>query len=378
MGELKKTVFYDKHAALKANMVEFGGWRMPLQYESGIVNEHLLTRKSAGLFDVSHMGRFVFKGAGAVPFLQHVLTNNAAALEVRQAQYTIIPNETGGAIDDSYLYRFTAGEYLLVVNASNLQKDWDYFKEQLKKFTDVEMLNKSEDIAMISLQGPESENILAAILESGQLPGTQRNLLSIVNIKGSEILLARTGYTGEPICFELFVKRNDALKIWDLLLERGAAPIGLGARDTLRLEAGLPLYGHEFGIDIEGKEIPILSSPLVKFAVRNDLLKQITPPRLTRCITLIDKGVARAGYKIFFSGKHAGYITSGTTVPYYKVKNSRLVEEKMMRSIGLALVDNTLREGDIVEVEVRDKKIKAKIVPRHLITNKPPYAIPVI
>ena len=376
--DLKKTAFYDKHVALKANMVEFGGGNMPLQYESGIVNEHLLTRKSAGLFDVSHMGRFVFKGAGTVPFLQHVLTNDAATLELGRAQYTIIPNETGGAIDDAYLYRFTAGEYLLVVNASNLQKDWDYFKEQLKKFANVEMLNKSEEIAMISLQGPESENILNGILESGQLPRTQRNLLSIVKIKGAEILLARTGYTGEPVCFELFIKRNDALKIWDLLLEKGAAPIGLGARDTLRLEAGLPLYGHEFGVDVEGKEIPILSSPLAKFAVRKDLLKQNNVQRQVKCIALVDKGVARAGYKVYSSGKYAGYITSGTTVPYYKIENGKLIEEKMLRSIGLALVDSSLREGDIVEVEVRDKKLKAKIVARHLITNKPPYAIPVI
>ncbi|OGS28255.1 MAG: glycine cleavage system protein T [Elusimicrobia bacterium RIFOXYB2_FULL_48_7] len=407
MSELKKTIFCGKHVALKANMVEFGGWNMPLHYESGIVNEHLLTRKGAGLFDVSHMGRFVFRGPGGLSFLQHVLTNNAAALEPGNAQYTIIPNETGGAIDDAYLYRFTKDEYILVVNAGNLDKDWAYFKQQLKNFKGVEMIDKSREIAMISLQGPKSKEIISPLIESGALPEPMRNCLSIVKIAGAEALVARTGYTGEPICFEFFIKNNDALKIWDLLIEKGAAPVGLGARDTLRLEAALPLYGHEFGTDIEGKEIQVFSCPLAKFAVsfspgkgefagRKALLKQFEAlkqiqhaqsagksskdlPKITRPIALIDKGVARAGYKVFDSnGQHAGYITSGTTVPYYKFEGSGIsaqrTEEKVLRPIGMALVDSSLRDWDEVEIEIRDRKLKAVIVPYHMRTETPPYA----
>ncbi|MFH1243672.1 MAG: glycine cleavage system protein T, partial [Pseudomonadota bacterium] len=153
MGELKRTIFYDRHLALGAKMAEFGGWEMPIFYPAGIVEEHLATRKKAGLFDVSHMGRFILKGKGALRFLQHVLSNNAEALDIRVtgAQYTIIPNETGGAVDDVYLYRFVEKEYLLVVNAANREKDWNHFQGLIKGFEDVELLDHSQEIAMLSL-----------------------------------------------------------------------------------------------------------------------------------------------------------------------------------------------------------------------------------
>ena len=207
MSDLLKTVFYDRHVDLGAKMVEFFGWEMPMFYPTGIVKEHLATRKHAGLFDVSHMGRFIFRGAGALSFLQHVLSNNAEALDIREtgAQYTFISNDTGGAVDDAYLYRFVEDEYLLVVNGANREKDWNHFQTLLKDFDNVALADRTKEIAMLSLQGPKSREILESIIQTGMLPEPMRNAVSIVTISGVTVKVARTGYTGEPICFELFV-----------------------------------------------------------------------------------------------------------------------------------------------------------------------------
>ncbi|MEJ2726816.1 MAG: hypothetical protein P8175_19705 [Deltaproteobacteria bacterium] len=248
MSELRRTGLYDRHVSLGAQMVEFGGWEMPVFYPTGIVEEHLATRKGAGLFDVSHMGRFVVQGSGALPFLQHVLTNNAEALDPRiiGAQYTLISNRQGGAVDDAYLYRFDEGGYLLVVNAANAEKDWAHFQSYLKEFKHVQVQDLTEDVVMLSLQGPESRRIMEEVIESGSLPEPMRNTVSMVRIARAQVKVARTGYTGEPLCFELFAEQKAGAVIWDRFLSKGATPAGLGARDTLRLEAGLALYGHEF------------------------------------------------------------------------------------------------------------------------------------
>ncbi|MEJ2097131.1 MAG: glycine cleavage system protein T, partial [Deltaproteobacteria bacterium] len=192
---------------------------MPIQYPQGIIQEHLSTRKAAGLFDVSHMGRFIIQGKDALPFLQHVLSNNAAGLETGESQYTLIPNASGGAIDDAYLYRFYDHEYLLVVNAANRFKDWEHLRSHTADFQDLTLLDRTDEIAMLSLQGPLSKNLLLSIIDDGPLPEPMRNRLSRVRIKGADVLLARTGYTGEPICFELFVHRPDTHTVWDLLIE---------------------------------------------------------------------------------------------------------------------------------------------------------------
>jgi aminomethyltransferase len=267
----RQTPLHHRHVALGAKMVEFGGWDMPLMYPTGVVAEHLATRRGAGLFDVSHMGRFSIGGADALHFLQGVLSNNAAALDVGQAQYTFIPSETGGAIDDAYLYRFVEDEYLLVVNASNRERDWDHLHKEAQTLRArgdmVDLVDQTEHLIMLSLQGPQSRAILAQLLESGSLPDSRRNELSVVTIAGVQVCLSRTGYTGEPLCFELLAASEHGPVLWDLLAEKGAVPCGLGARDTLRLEAALPLYGHEIGYDPEGREIPLMSSPLALFAV---------------------------------------------------------------------------------------------------------------
>ncbi len=404
MQQLLSTVIHDQHIKLGAQMAPFGGWDMPIQYRTGIVQEHLATRNHAGLFDVSHMGRFVISGLSALDFLQHVLTNNAAGLEIGESQYTIIADEQGGAIDDAYLYRFFADRYLLVVNASNREKDLAHFQSALSRFSDVRLEDNTFSVAMLSLQGPSSRDILCTLMDSGALPEPLKNRLSTATLCHVPTWIARTGYTGEPLGFELFMDSHAAPDIWDVLIEKGAAPAGLGARDTLRLEAGLPLYGHELGLDSAGSEIPVFALPLSKIAVsfsylkgefigKNALYRQFLAmrgiteqdysrvhdlPRMIFPVALIDKGVMRSGCPVFKNGQPVGHITSGTMVPYQKAENTgafpKITSEKAMRSIGLAFLDSTLHEGDTLQVDIRGKQSPAVVVPYHLRSDAPPFA----
>jgi len=408
MADALRTVFYERHLEAGAKITEFGGWDMPLQYASGILQEHLDTRRQAGLFDVSHMGRFVLSGADALPFLQHALTNNAASLDVGLGQYTMIPNPAGGVIDDAYLYRFVDDEYLLVVNASNREKDWSHLEKLRQAFPKSALVDRTAELAMLSLQGPLAKEILAPLLSRGRLPEPMRNALSVVGIDGARVLLARTGYTGEPICFELFIERADAVRIWDLLTERGALPVGLGARDSLRLEAGLPLYGHELGLDPTGQEIPAFACDLSRFAVsfsplkgefigraalaaQFEALKRILAqdfddiaalPRRVLLLELTGRGIARPGDKVFRGDAHVGYVTSGTMVPYWDTEGagvaSRFADASDRRAIAMALLDSTLWDGDEIEVEIRGRRTPGLIVPYFLRAEAPPYARSVI
>jgi len=419
---LRRTPLYSRHVAAGAKLVDFAGWEMPLHYPAGILAEHLATRRDAGLFDVSHMGRFIVGGRGAIPFLQHVLSNNCEALDPLEAQYTIVPTPTGGAVDDAYLYRFVDDEYVLVVNAANRDKDWAHFQTFAGDFDDLRLEDRSEDIAMLALQGKTSREILMRLLASGHLPEPLRNKLSIVRLRtgagaagagGSgdagqaravEVRLSRTGYTGEPLCFELFVAAEDAPSLWDALVAAGAEPCGLGARDTLRLEAGLPLYGHELGLDPEGHEIPIMSCPLASFAVslsprKGDFIGRAALerqhrayerilvrdwslvqdlPRMTRPVAVTGRGIAREGAPVFKDGEHVGWVTSGTAVPYWGVEGEGLcstqTEEHALRSIALAYIDSRIVEEDRVEVDVRGKRVPGLVVEYHLRSDAPPCA----
>jgi len=410
MSELRQTLFHDRHVAAGARMVEFGGWDMPVLYPTGIIGEHLATRKGAGLFDVSHMGRFIVRGQGALKFLQHVLTNNAEALDIRTAgaQYTLIPTSTGGAVDDAYLYRFVKEAYLLVVNAANREKDWNHLEPLSKAFDGVELIDRSDDRVMLALQGPLSRSLMEGIISSGRLPEPVRNAVSQVSISGARVQVARTGYTGEPLCFELFADRDDGLMLWDLILSRGATPIGLGARDTLRLEAGLPLYGHELGQDRDGREIPIMACPLSKFAVsfsplkgdfigrealtrQHAALKEIMSgdfshiqelPRMIRPLAVTGRGIAREGATLFKDKKAVGYVTSGTAVPLWRVEGegleSRFIDRHELRSIALAYIDSDVPVGMHLHVEIRGKMVDAVTVPFHMRSEAPPYARPIL
>jgi aminomethyltransferase len=325
----RTTPLVEWHRDNTGKMVDFAGWEMPVQYETGIIKEHLAVRKSGGLFDVSHMGRLRFKGEDRLDFLQHVLTNNCEALDPWEAQYTLIPTPSGGAVDDAFLYRFGEDDYLMVVNASNKDKDLEHFAEHLKDFPGVEIEDVSDQLAMIAFQGPCSHDLLTSLKEGGQMPEPRQNCLSKITMCGTEILISRTGYTGEPNSFELFVPAEKAVEVWQRILDAGkdcgVVAAGLGARDTLRLEAGMPLYGHELGEDPEGKEFPCFGIGLAPVAVSFSPLKgdfvgakpcmrqleayedvrdgALEPPaalpRRIMCLALEDKGVPRAGYEVY-------------------------------------------------------------------------------
>jgi len=413
---MKRSPLYDEHLKLGARMVAFGGWDMPLQYPRGILAEHLATRKYGGLFDISHMGRLRIGGQDALPFLQYVLTSNAAALLPGNAQYTMLPDETGGAIDDGYLYRVSEDAYLLVVNAANTEQDWDRLQQYASRFPDLNLEDVTGQVAMFALQGPKAKAVLeAAIGDKSGTPEPVRNHLTTTKIMGASVTVARTGYTGEPLGFELFPPADIAVSFWRQLLdagkEHGIVPVGLGARDTLRLEAGLPLYGHELGTDTDGKEIPIFALSAARFAVsfspvkgefigRDSLLRQFQEVKLRRegrlsapkderliprsifPVSVLGEGVARAGSQVLVDGRTVGNVTSGTAVPYWIFEGSgtmsRPGEESARRMLCLAYLDADLSEGQQMAIMVRDRPVDAVIVRRHIGGEAPPYAHPLL
>ena len=413
---MKRTPLYEEHLKLGARMVEFAGWEMPLNYSPGIIAEHLATRKSGGLFDVSHMGRFLISGQDALPFMQHVLTNNAAALLPGQSQYTIIQNENGGAVDDAYLYRIDEREYILVVNASNMEKDLVWLQKYQPQFPKLVLEDQTAKIAMLSLQGPRTKAVLEGIIgDISKLPEPVRNSLAATEIFGAKVPIARTGYTAEPICFELFPPADIAVRLYRKLLtdgqEAGILPIGLGARDTLRLEAGLPLYGHELGTDNEGKDIPVFAIPQARIAVsfsslkgefigREALMGQFEETKLREeerlavpkerqlvpktifLMAIEGSGVARAGCPVYVDENLVGKVISGSVVPCWKTEGTgtraKPGTESHRRAICLAYIDADLREGQRTKVVIRDKTAEAIIVKRHIGSEAAPYARPLV
>jgi aminomethyltransferase len=416
MTGAKRTPLYEEHLELGAKMVEFEGWEMPLHYPQGILSEHLATRKYGGLFDISHMCRFRISGRDALPFLQYVLTGNAAALLPGIAQYTIIPDETGGAIDDGYLYCVNENDYRLVTNAANAEKDWQWLQQYTPKFPDLAFEDITSNLAMFALQGPKTKAVLEAVLGNKTgIPEPLLNRLTSSQFMGTDVIIARTGYTGEPLGFELFPPADTAASLWRKLLdtgeEQGIVPVGLGARDTLRLEAGFPLYGHELGTDAGGKTIPIFALSAARFAVsfspvkgdfigREALHRQFqevklrredrldTPedklcvPRSIYLMSLPGDGIARTGSQVLVDGRTAGKVTSGTVVPCWEFEGSgtmaRPGDKSARRTICLAYLDAGLSEGQKAEVIIRDKPVSAVIVRRHIGGEAPPYARPLL
>ena len=408
MSELKRTQLYDVHVSAGATMVDFGGWEMPIQYPSGIIAEHLYTRQVCSLFDVSHMGRLLIEGPQRKEFLQHVLTSNVSALDLNMAQYCIIPNENGGAVDDAYLYLFQEDNYLLVVNAANIDKDLEHLNRALSGF-DCTITNISAEWASIAVQGPKSKEMLMT-LTGGESPTKEptKNSLGTVSLEGRQARIAKTGYTGEPLGYEVYVRSEDVVWLWNRLVELGARPAGLGARDTLRMEASFPLYGHEMGTAPDGSEIPIFAVPLAKFAVSfsaqkgdfigraalerqhrafirhmdRDFSDMSALPRRIAPIALLDRGVMRAGMEIYKGDKLVGWVTSGTMVPYFKTQGQGLstviLEASGKRAIGLCYIDSDVLVDDTVEVDIRGKRLKAVIPARHMSVGAPPFARPLL
>lgn len=407
MSELKQAPLYNAHVAAGAVMVDFGGWSMPIQYPTGIVAEHLYTRSACSLFDVSHMGRLLISGPERVAFLQHVLSSNVLALDLNQAQYCIIPNENGGAVDDAYLYRFEEDRFLLVVNAANTDKDLAHLLPIAKQF-DVTITDITGEWSSIAVQGPKSKELLMILSGGAPITEPMKNALNTLTLEGHTVRAAMTGYTGEPLGYEIFIRSGEAVWLWDRLIELGARPAGLGARDTLRMEAGLPLYGHEMGTAPDGSEIPIFAVSLAKFAVsfapqkgdfigrealkrQSDARSRILSrdysdmtelPRRIRPITLLDRGVMRAGMEIYQGDELVGWVTSGTMIPYFLTEGeglaTEILESSAKRSIGLCYIKSSIRKDTVVEIDVRGKRLKAAIPPVHLRGDAPPFARPAI
>lgn len=396
----QRTIFYGRHVELGGKIVDFAGWQMPIQYQQGIVAEHLATRKGAGLFDVSHMGRFRITGSGAISFLRAVLTNDCEKLPPACAHYTILANEAGGAIDDAFLYRPATDKFLLVVNASNKAKDWAHLQQQVKSFEDVSLEDVSDAVAMVALQGPASESILQSLVTGGTMPEPKRNAIGKIMIGETEVCAARTGYTGESVCFELFMAVDEAVAVWDKLIDAGALPVGLGARDTLRLEAGLPLYGHELGIGKDGEELGVYTIPQAPFAVSfedpnrsfigrtaleaqaqarlfyktGDFSDILHLPKVARQVRLLDKGIARDGAEVYCDDTLIGWVSSGTMVPYWEYEaaddNVQLADTHAQRAVGLCLLSPEVPIGAIVEIDVRGRRLKAEVVTKNLENRK--------
>lgn len=407
---LRRTVLYDWHSDNGATLVDFAGWEMPVQYETGTIAEHLATRRRSGLFDVSHMGRFRFAGPNAQAHLGYVLTNDPKALSPGEAHYTYIANETGGALDDAYLYRLGDEDFLLVVNADNRSKDWDWIADRNQSGSVMEDL--SDELAMISLQGPAATDVLLGAMPGLALPDSKRNQLIVTDLDGRPFVVARTGYTGEAIAFELMVGSDRAVDIWERLVAAGAVPVGLGARDSLRLEAGLPLYGHELGLDVDGNDIPIFSNALATFGVRvhpgefigsaelalqraeyelikrNELAAPVDERRLAHLVQSIavfdSRKPLRAGYEVFHEGDRVGYVTSGTSVPFAEFDGDGVAaaptDEHALRPIGLALIRSDINYRSDVPivfqvVDAKGRSTNAELVQKNLWPTAP-YARP--
>jgi len=343
--ELKRTPLHAAHLRAGARMVPFGGWDMPVQY-AGVKAEHTAVRERAGMFDVSHMGEFRVQGPGALDFLQHVTTNDVSKLKPGRAQYNWLPNATGGLVDDIYVYREASEDFLLVVNASNIQKDWTHLQALLPEHG-VTLTDESDRTALLAVQGPHAETLLQPVTDT-DLSGAKKNAYFHATLLGVPVRLARTGYTGED-GFEVFAASEHAEQLWDGLLGLGITPAGLGARDTLRLEAGFPLYGHEFTDTIH----PLSSGYgwVVKDKAHHgrDALQTPSPQRLIGL--RLDRVPVREGYPVKLDGVVVGHVTSGTTSP------------TLGHPIAAALVDAHAAAAGHFTVEVRGKDHDATPTP---------------
>jgi aminomethyltransferase len=357
MTELKRTPLFDLYKQYGAKTIDFGGWDLPVQF-SGIKEEHEAVRTKAGLFDVSHMGEIEVKGAESLAYLQKMMTNDVSKIKTGGAQYTAMCYENGGTVDDLLIYKFADDHYLLVVNASNIEKDYAWLKQHVTG--EVELENRSDKTAQLALQGPLAQRVLQKLTDVNLQDIVFFTFQNDVSLKGIKTLVSRTGYTGED-GFEIYCQANDATTLWEQILDagrdEGVLPCGLGARDTLRFEATLALYGQELSPEITPLEAGIGFA--VKLNKEGDFIgksaliqqKDMGIPRKLVGIEMIDRGIPRHGYPIFKDGMKIGEVTTGTQSPTLK------------RNIGLALLDTTFSALEtIIEVEIRGKRLKAKLV----------------
>jgi aminomethyltransferase len=355
---MRKTPLNAAHRARGAKMVPFGGWDMPVEY-SGLISEHMAVRKAAGLFDVSHMGEFELSGPGALAFLQRVTANNVARLASGQAQYSALPMPNGAPVDDVVVYRRAEDRYLLVVNAGNIEKDLRWLQEQRPE--GCELRNRSDEFALLALQGPRAQEILQP-LTALDLPALKYYHFADGEAAGHAVTVSRTGYTGED-GFEIFLKPADAEAFWNRLLEAGAdkglVPAGLGARDTLRLEARMCLYGQDMDETttlIEAGLGWIVSTDEAKGdypgrAVLAEQKKSGAPRKLVG-FEVTGRGIARHGYPVLSHDERVGEVTSGTYAPY------------LQKNIGLCYLPAPRAVvGTELAIDIRERKVSARVVP---------------
>ncbi len=352
----RKTPLYEIHCAAGGRMTPFAGWLLPVQYGSGVISEHMAVRRQAGLFDVSHMGEFILQGLDALSCLNRLMTNDFTNMYIGQARYTAMCGEGGGVIDDLVVCRLGETLYLMVVNAANREKDAAHIRSHLAG--DCRFSDRSDDIALLALQGPAAPAILKILAREEDIPSRYYSLSVRVPAAGLETIISRTGYTGE-LGYELFCAAADAPALWHAVMEAGAAegilPCGLGARDTLRLEAAMPLYGHEMEESVSPLEAGL------GFAVKlekpdfigKDALLAGSPPARTRIgLAVTGRGIVREGCTVCREGRPIGQTTSGTHSPL------------LGKGIAMALVSaGSCAVGDAVEAEVRGRQIAMEVVP---------------
>jgi len=351
--ELKKTPFYNIHVNLGARMVDFAGFSMPVQYKS-IIKEHEAVRNKAGVFDVTHMGEFLLEGKDVISFLQYVMINDLKLLELTKGQYSCMCYENGTVVDDLVYYEEEPERFRMIVNASNVEKDFQWLNEHIKG-KDVKITNLSLERCRLAFQGPKSDELLQPLVDI-DLSSINRFYFAHTMLNGAPIFIARTGYTGER-GFEISFDNKYAEKIWTDLIGAEALPAGLGARDSLRLEATYSLYGHEISDSITPIEAGLfwLVKPKegIDYIGKETLLKQKAEgtDRIIVGLNLLDRGIIREHYKIFIKSEEIGYVTSGGYSPTLK------------KTIGLGLIKRQYHEeGTELEIEVRNKLLKGIIV----------------
>ena len=350
---MKKTSLFEKHIELNAKMVDFGGFNMPIQY-SGISDEHINVRNNVGIFDVSHMGEFFVSGKEALQFLNHICSNNIEKIEINNAQYNCFTNENGGIIDDLIVYRCDENEYMLVVNASNIDKDWNWLNRYINKY-DCSIINESDNIGLISVQGPKSLQLINDIFNK-DFTSIKKFNFKTIEYKKHKIAISNTGYTGSP-GYEIYLDNNIIVEIWDLLLNHGKkynlCPVGLGARDTLRIEMGYCLYGNEINDDITPHEANLMwiTEMNKDFVGKKSLEKSIENSKKKLVgFKMIDRGIPRKDYNVFDSNNNLiGKVTSGTFSPSNKL------------GVGMALIDFKNFKSNEIFIEQRKKRIKGLI-----------------
>jgi aminomethyltransferase len=356
-ADLRKTPLNARHRASNGRMVPFAGWDMPVEY-SGIVAEHLAVRTRAGLFDVSHMGEIEVAGKDALAAVQRISCNDASALKVGQAQYSGLLTPAGTFIDDMIVYRMGPNHFMLVVNASNVEKDFAWISEQIKAAGEAAAIDSSSRYALIAVQGPASVDVLQP-LTGVDLTDIKPYWFSYGEVANARATISRTGYTGED-GFEIFVPPNMADKVWMALLESGRAadviPVGLGARDTLRLEASMRLYGNDIDETTTVLEAGLgwtVGWSKESFIGHEPLREQKTAGVRRKLIgfEMVDRGIARHGYPVVQGGKPVGVVTSGTQTPFLK------------KAIGMAYVPvDSIAPGSDIEIDVRGRVSKARVV----------------